>query len=353
MKVTVLGAGAIGSMFGGLIKHARPQDDVVLIARGEHGSVMKQRGGVRLRGPWGEHHVPVTVASDIDQLSGSDFVLFTVKSHASEEAIRAARPFLGNAVVISIQNGINDDVLAAQVSRQRLVMGMTATNMAILEPGVVDLQLGGATVVGPFPDRINDDATRQAETLLRSSGLSICNHPNILGVRYNKVAINALGYASCMSQSNFITEALCDPGWRSAVAQPLLTECRRVFETAGVQLARIPGRPDVNGFNRFLKLLDLPLAGQVAAFGARQIYDRKPIVFSLYQDLLRGKQTEVEYINGEIVRLANLHGVQAPYNAEVVAMVHELEQRGAATFFLRDEVIRRFRNLQLPAPCPA
>ncbi len=344
MKVSVLGAGAIGSMLGGLIQHHAPQWNVVLIARGEHGQAMCRRGMVRLEGPWGIREVPIRASEGLADLAGSDCVLVTVKSQDLEAALCAASPYLGESLVASIQNGINDEVVSRFVAPSRLVMGMTATNMAIVEPGGVRLQLDGVTVVGASPDRTNAAAARAVAELLEATSLAVIEHPNVLGVRYNKLAINALGYASCISNSNFITEAVCFGPWRKAVGRPIVEECMAVFHRAGIGLAKIPRRPDVNGLARFLRLLDVPLVGTAVAAGARRLYNRKPIVFSLAQDLRRGKTTEVDYINGRIVQVAEDHGLAAPCNALVVELVHRLQQRGSAGFMPREEVIRRFRQ---------
>lgn len=335
-------------MLGGLLKQHHPHSEVVLLARGEHGRAMCDQGHVRLEGRWGTHEVPVTVTSDASALVDSDYVLLTVKSHDTEQALAAAAPYLGDAVVISIQNGINDETLARLVAPERFVMGMTATNMALVRPGVVSMQLDGATVVGPHPDRANRAAAKGAFELLRGTGLRVEQHDNILGVRYNKLALNTVGYASCLSRSNFITEAVCDSPWRKAVGVPLVNEAIATFQRAGITLARIPGRPDIHGFRRFLSRLDQPLLGPLVAMAARRIYNRKPIIYSLYQDLLHGKKTEVEHINGQIIRLAAADGGAAPCNAAVVALCHELERRGAGQFWTRQQVIDRLASC-LPA----
>ena len=344
MKISVLGAGAIGGMFGGLIKHHAPELDVLLIVRGEHGRAICEQGYVRLDGPWGSRQVATDFSFRIEDIAGSDLVLLTTKSQSTEEAIRAAQPYLGDAIVLSLQNGINDSLLARFVSPERLVMGMTATNMAVLDPGSVSLQLNGPTMVGPSASRENFAAAAEAARWLRRSGLRIAEHPNSLGVRYNKLAINAIGYASCMSQSNFITEALCHKGWRETVGLPLVNECIATFARAGITLSRIPAGPDIRRLRRVLGVLGVPLAGGVVAFGAGQLYNRKPIVFSLYQDLLCGRATEVDFVNGQLVRLAAAHGLEAVHNARVVDMVHELERQGPAKFFTRDDIISRFQN---------
>ncbi len=355
MKISVVGAGAIGSMLGGLIKHHTPDIEMLLIMRGEHGERVGARRAIQLDGPWGRRDVPVDVSFDIEDITGSDFVLLTVKSQATEEAITSAVPHLDDAIVISIQNGINDNMLLAHVPAHRLVMGMTATNMAVLEPGSVSLQLDGSTVVGPFEDGSNSQAAGQAAKLLRKTSLQIVEHANVLGVRYTKLAINALGYASCLSDSNFITGAVCNRRWRRRVGLPIVDECVAALKKAGIKMAKIPGLPDLSRLRGFLVLLNKPLIGGFGAFAAARMYNNKPIAFSLGQDLRRRKRTEVDHINGAIVRLAESHGLEAPCNAKVVELVHELEagQTGDSSsnvFFTRDEVIERFQHIVSPIP---
>ena len=266
-------------------------------------------------------------------------------------AAAAAAPYWGDATIVSIQNGINDHRLTKFVPPQRLVMGMTATNMALVEPGRVSLQLGGATVVGPPAGHGTDadmTASAAAAALLgriRWPSLRFLAHANAVGARYNKLAINALGYASCLSASNFITEALAHRGWRNAVGLPIVRECDRVFAGAGITLERIPGVPNLPRLERLMRRMNAPIVGPAIAFGARRLFNRRPIIFSLQQDLERRKPTEVDYVNGEIVRLAGASGFSAPASNLVVRLVRELEQRVGGSFFPQQEVIQRFAEL--------
>lgn len=352
MKISVLGAGAAGTLLGGLLQHDAPELEVTLIVRGEHGRVIQERGSVLLRGPWGTWEVPIRSSFEPSAIADSQFVLVTVKSQATQEAAAAAQPYWGGATVVSIQNGINDYVLSRYVEPDKLVMGMTAMNMAVDEPGSVSLLLSASTVVGPAAGQPSGPQVGAAAELLgriRRPSLKFAAHPDALGTRYNKLAINALGYASCMSASNLITEALAYGPWRDAVGLPIVRECRRVFARAGIRLRRIPGIPSLPRLERLMRLMGTPVLGPMICFGARQLFNRKPIVLSLLQDLQRGKKTEVGYVNGEVVRLAESLGTSAPVNAEVVRAVHELEERGDGTFFARDEVVRRFRAVPTDA----
>ena len=121
---------------------------------------------------------------------------------------------------------------------------------------------------------------------------------------------------------------------------PIVRECRRVFAAAGVALERIPGVPNLPRLERVMRLMNAPIVGPAIALGARRLFNRRPIIFSLQQDLQRGKPTEVDYVNGEIVRLAEFARQLAPANELVVRLVRELEQRGDGTFLAREEVIR-------------
>lgn len=349
MKISFLGAGAIGSMFGGLLQRDAPELDVVLVTRGEHGRVVRERGAIELVGPWGTQRQSIAGSQDVADIAGSDIVVLTVKSQDTRSAMQAALPHLGDAIVASIQNGINDQALLEIVPAERLVMGMTATNMNTLAPGRVNMQLDGPTIFGPPEREPLGAAVEQVVDVLqriKCPGLTFLPNANVLGIRYNKLTINVLGSASSMSASNFVADALCDGPWRTAVGWPLVRECRRVFDAAGVRLEPIPGRSSIMRIEKLLRQLDTPVLGPIVRFGARQFYGNRPVLFSLLKDIERGKPTEVEYINGEIVRLAKSCATTAPVNELVVQMVHELEGRGDGTFFTREEVISRTAALR-------
>ena len=340
MKVSVLGAGAIGSMLGGLIKHHRPETDVVLIARGAHGQAMSDHGQVVLDGPWGRVASPLRVSFDVQDLAGSDYVLLTVKSQATEAAIVSAGPYLDDATLISIQNGLNQNLLARHVPEEKTVIGVTATNMVVSAPGQVTLQLDGVTILGPPRGADLAPHVRAAQALLQETGMRFEARGNIVAYQGNKLAINAIGYAACLSQSNLVSEALTDRAWRETVGLPLLEECLDTFHRAGISLLPIPKAPTAARIRWFSKRLNSPLMGPVLRWGVKRFY-RKPIMYSLGQDLANRKTTEVDFINGEIVRMAEAHGGKAPCNAKIVELVHEMEARGDGVFFSQQEVVER------------
>lgn len=340
MKISVLGAGAIGSMLGGLLKRRNPSLDVLLVTRGAHAAAIRDQGGVELRGPWGVYRPAVRVAENTADVAGSDHVLLTVKSQDTRGALHAAQPFLGDAVVTSIQNGVNRPVLSEYVAPERLVLGTTVLNIATVRPGAVELRIDGVTALGPAGDPASATSAHAVTELLARTGLKMEFNARILGMQYNKLVINCLGCAASVSDLNFVREGIFNRPWRRAVAWPLYDECLATIAAAGIELAPIAASSDVTRFGRLLKSLDRPGLGAAIRFAERLLVRRKPTKFSVRQDLDRGRPTEVDFINGEIVRLAETCGGQAPYNAAVVELVHELERIGGA--LPRDEVIRRF-----------
>lgn len=350
MKLTVLGAGAVGATVGGLIKLHDPAVDVLLFGRGEHSRRLQQAGKVVLNGAWGTRSVPIHASDDVHDVAGSDYVLVTVKSQGTEEVIEKASPFLGDAVVISLQNGINQQVLGRYVRPDRLLMGLTAMNMAVLEPGVVSLRRKGVTVIGPCSNHFPPDVLNAAIGVLRKARLPMFPERSILGAQYNKVLLNTIGYASVLSNSNFITEGILYRPWRRAVALPLLNEGFATLRRAGIPLGRTPGLSDIFRFRNLLRVFGLPGVSPVVRLLLTQVLRSRPLIYSIYPDLIRRRKTEIDYVNGEIVRLAQQHGGRAPLNALVVEMVHQLEGQAPVRWFGRDEVIARFAALRNGSP---
>ncbi len=349
MKISVLGAGAVGCMIAGLIRSNDPSVEVWLYGRGDHLIAMKERGAVSLRGVCGNHDVPVHVCDSLADIQGSDLILFTVKSSATEDLIHAAAPYLGNATVVSLQNGMNQRVLAQVLEPSQFLVGMTATNMSIVCPGVVELHLAAPTLLG------HAATTRSATTfkdssyrhpsldILSRSGLPMIGHCPIEQVQYNKIAVNALGYLSALSQSNFAIDCLLDKRWREVIAIPMLRESARVVRAAGIKIIHVPGPSDVLRLQQSLQLLRFP----VVRWPIAQLIRRRGtprLIYSVEQDLLRGRATEMPFVNGEIVRLAEQHGVAAPLHRLSLTLVGELESEPTPRFFTKEQVIRRFAD---------
>jgi 2-dehydropantoate 2-reductase len=346
-KLSVVGAGALGTVVGGLIKHHRPDLDVVLVTRGEHCQRIQETGRVVLRGPWGQCSPEVSATTDLGEIANSDLVLFTVKSQHTAETARQIAPLLGDATLVALQNGVNQHALRSSIRDDRLMVGMTATNMTMTSPGEVSLQRNGLSIIGSPDGACPPALVEAARDFLATSSLPFETSDQILGIQYNKLLMNTMGYASVLSASDFIIDGILYGPWRRHVALPLLNEGFAVLEAAGIRLGRTGGMSDVIRFGRLLRALNTPGIDGIARWGVKQLVRPKKLVYSVYQDLVRGKPTEIDYINGEIVRLADQCGVPAPYNRLVVQMTHHLEKKPSDQFPTHQQVIARFRELAL------
>jgi len=347
MKVSVLGAGAVGCMIAGLMKKQDPSIDLWLYARGDHAQQMRRTGKMELVGTWGSALVEVNVCQSITDITNSDLILLTVKSTATEEILQTAKPSIGKSILVSLQNGINQHTLGRFLAPTQYFVGITTTNMSIQSPGVIVLHLAGPTIIGT-PQGVSIDAKKPFNPpflkLLAKSGLPMLGHDPITEVQFNKISVNSLGYISALSRSNFATECLLEPNWRRTIAVPLLAESARVLAAAGMTIAHVPGPADVLRLRQALKLLENPLARYPVSWLIRRRGTPR-LIYSVEQDLLRGRPTEIDFVNGEIVRLGQQHGVDAPLHQLSVDLAHELEQRREHRFLDRDDVIRRFASL--------
>lgn len=345
-KVSVIGAGALGTLFAGLIKQNHPAVEIVLVGRGTHLKAMQNRGTAELRGPWGSYTVPVTATEDPDAVRDSNLVLFSVKTHDTRDAAEKFAAASGKAILVSLQNGINQHELLQFFPPDRLLAGMTTANMSTVSPGVVELHRNGLSVIGPATKQVSNETTNDAQRILEKSGLWFEIEESILGVQYNKLLMNAMGYASVLSAADFVGDCLLDSSWRNAIAIPLLNEGMEILRVAGIELKRPRKGVDIVRLRKIMSLLNFPIVNPIAR-RIIKIVNPPKIVFSVFQDIKRKRSTEIDYVNGEIVRLAKNHGCDAPYNQEVVKAVHELENMGGESFFEHREVIKRFVRLKI------
>lgn len=352
MKISVLGAGAVGCMIAGLIRSNDPSVEIWLHTRGKHATVMQNRGLVQLRGECGAHDVPVHVCRDISDIANSELILLTVKSAATDQLLSAAVPHIGDARVVSLQNGLNQHVLSRWLDDSQFLVGITTTNMSVVQPGIVEMHHIGPTLLGRSVDSTAQQSNRVQErdrqvlAILARSGLPMIGHHPIEQVQYNKIASNALGYTSALSQSNYAIDCLLDQQWRETIAIPLLRESTRVVAAAGIEMARVPSPSDALRLQQALWLLKFPIIRcPIARLIRRRGTPR--LVYSVEQDLLRGRPTEMRFVNGEIVRLAQQVGTPAPLHQLSLELVEELEAAQSPRFFTKREVIDRFAQLQL------
>jgi 2-dehydropantoate 2-reductase len=296
LTVAVMGAGAVGCYFGGML--ARAGHRVTLIARPSHVQAI-ERDGLRMESKTFDEHVRLAASSDASAVQRADLVLFCVKSTDTESAGAQMLPYLSpNVLVLTMQNGVDNaerlrTVLPAHTVAAAVVY--VATEMA--GPGHVKHHGRGDLVIEPSA------ASAGVAQALIAAGVPTEISDNVRGALWLKLILNcAYNAVSAITQLPYGKTAVGEGV--QVVMQDVVAECQAVARADGVELA-----------------------GDVDA-AVRMIFDTMPGQFSsTAQDLARGKKSEIDYLNGLIVRRGAALSIATPANRVLWSLVKLLESK--------------------------
>ena len=303
MTIAIVGAGAIGSLFGGLL--ARSGQTVWLYNRSyvAHVQAIAKSGTLTLATADAELRVPVRAVTRVDEIDGPvDLMLIAVKAYDTANAIADAAGLVSeDTLALSLQNGVGTDrVIADHVPEDRILRGITAQAANITTPGVVRWAGSGPTILGWCdPDVARpDERAKPVVDAFSEAGLETEFAADIRPSIYEKLLVNAA--------INPLTAIFDVPNGR-LVEDPLL---RALL----VDLAR-ETHPIV--------------ASQGVSLSAAAAVDRVTTVCertadnvsSMLQDVRRGKRTEIEHINGAVVRMGDDLDVPVPLNRLVTELI--------------------------------
>src|SRR5574341_870275 len=295
MKVAVMGAGAVGCYYGGML--ARAGHDVTLIGRAQHVEAMR-RSGLRMDMQSFQGSVPVQASAEPAAVRGARLVLFTVKSPDTESAGAAMAAHLDrDAVVLSLQNGVDNAERLAAVLAREVVSAVVYVATEMAGPGHVKHLGRGELVIGP---------SRQSGELVEMfgvAGVPVQVSDNVAGALWLKLIVNcAYNALSAITQMPY--GRLVQGAGVEAVMRDVVHECLAVARAA---------RVDVSGDAwQAVQRIAQSMPGQLS---------------STAQDLARGKRSEIDHLNGVVVRKGEALGVATPVNRVLLALVKLLENR--------------------------
>jgi 2-dehydropantoate 2-reductase len=301
MRICVVGCGAVGSLFAANLAQL---DDVEVWAYDLDEAHVRaiRESGLRLTGA-GEVVGRMEATSDAQELPPCDFGIVAVKAMHTDAALAATAHAFAGGAVCSVQNGVgNEEAIAARV--ERVIRGTTFPAGHLVEPGHVHWDVKGDTTIGPFEPRPAslDDCERLADTCTRA-GMPTAALPDARGPQWRKLIFNAatnpIGALTGMTHG----QACEDPALRRLVSA-LVDEGKAVAAAQGIELDSDPE-----------ELIDYAARKDVA-------YDHKA---SMLQDVEARRRTEIDYLNGGVIRFGREHGVATPLNKAVVALIKGLE----------------------------
>ncbi len=318
MRVAIVGAGAIGSSMAALL--VRSGQDVTLVGRPEQVAAIRAEG-LRVEGPGGSLTLQMRADTALDVRP--DLALIAVKTQDVAAAVRTHRAFLEDVPVVTMQNGVRSDgIVAGFLPPGKLLSTVVQLTATSLTPGRVTIIDQGRLVLGR-PHGPRDGLVDQVAAVLRPA-IPITLSDNLEGAHWLKLIMNLNNAIPAMTNLS-VREVTADSSLRH-LAIRLMREGMQVAEAQRVPLESLGGVP--LGTVRLLTRLPTPLASRMFASRAGNLGNGWPVLGSTLQSLRRGKPTEIDFLNGEIVRRGRELGVPTPANERVVELVHDIEKTG-------------------------
>jgi 2-dehydropantoate 2-reductase len=303
MKITIVGAGAMGSLFGGLLAESGNEVFLIDIWK-EHVDTINQKG-LWIEGLSGDRFVKVKAVSETKAIPGtSDILIIFVKSYHTASAANSISSIVGeNTSILTLQNGLgNFEILCDILGSEKVIAGTTSYGATILGPGKVRHAGAGPTAVGELDGNITHRIEKVSQ-LLNQAGIKTETTKNVMGLIWSKllvnVGINALGVLLRVKNGELIT------GKYSPILQTaLVEEAMQVAEKKGI------------------KFIHQDMISEVATICEKTGGNLN----SMLQDVLKKRKTEIDFINGAIVREGKKLNISTPVNQVITDLIKAMEE---------------------------
>jgi 2-dehydropantoate 2-reductase len=300
--IAVVGAGAVGSYFGALLALAGQR--VTLVGRPAHvQAVLRQ--GLELQRAGGSVIAHPAATTELAGVQGASLVLVCVKCGDTEQVARELAPWLdADALVLSLQNGVENVATLARHLRQPVMPAVVYAATALPAPGVVRHFGGGEIVVGPAggTSAAADSRLQAVAAVFGAAGVAVRTSDDVMAVLWAKLVVNC----ACNAIS-----ALAQASYAQMACLPAVQALQHAALHEAVAVARAEG---------FALSTDTLLAS-VARIAATMPEQHS----STAQDLARGRPTEIQYLNGHVARRGTALGIATPVNQALTALVQLAE----------------------------
>jgi 2-dehydropantoate 2-reductase len=300
LRIAVLGCGAIGSLYAAHLARVPGVEVWAVDPWRDHVDAIN-RDGLHVTGN-ADFVAGVNAVTDAAQLPTCTFGIVATKALHTRAAVESARAALVDAAVVSVQNGIGNEEVVAEVV-PRVVRGTIITAGAVTAPGVVRYDAAGDSWFGPFePSPATSAEIDQLAQLLTAGGLRTLALPDVRGPQWTKVVFNAATSPIAALTGLSVGPVCSDPELRGQV-DALIAEALAVCSAAGISLLRDPA--------------------ESVAEAIAEAYGHKP---SMLQDVLAHRRTEIDVLNGGVAAEGRRVGVATPRHDAMVALVHGVER---------------------------
>ncbi len=331
MKVAVIGAGAIGSLVAGYLHDKN--EKVILVAHPQQFAAISQNG-LRIKGIRGRLSVKVPVKRQLDEKV--DLVILAVKTQDLEKAISENFAYLETARILTVQNGVRaEELIAKRLGKTHLFSSIVMFGATYLTPGKVVHNFEGNWLLGQ-----EQTSAKEALEEIRTVTSRIFPSPladDIKGMKWLKLFLNA---SNCLPailgksiQETFKSISICK------ISMGIWREGLMLADKARIRLSSLPDFP----VERISKLVSKPPDESAKVFSNIMAnLSKEPLYGSILQSIKRNQPSEIDYINGEFVNLAQSVGQSAPLNEKLVQLVHNVEKN--KQFISEEELINHGRD---------
>jgi 2-dehydropantoate 2-reductase len=321
----LMGCGSVGGVIaGGLLRTGHV---LTIVTGNEKICRAVNAGGLHITTPEGHQTVPATACTHLNEIEGLfDVVLMAMKATEVEQAARDVADYLSpEGFVVTLQNGIVEDRVAAILGRERVVGGLVGWGATMQAPGAYEMTSRGEVIVGELDGRVTPRVQRLQAALNRAGPTAISS--NIYGVLWSKLAINCVITTLGAVTGQLLGEML----QRAAVRRLALAIASEVIDVAqahAIVLEQVGGTLDIHR-------LYLPPQRRSDGFGLDLVPKHAIMLLvglkfrrlrsSMLQSMERGRRPEIDFMNGYVVERGQEKDVPTPINTALTTMVGEIE----------------------------
>ncbi|MFA5156075.1 MAG: 2-dehydropantoate 2-reductase [Candidatus Omnitrophota bacterium] len=301
MKIAIVGAGAMGCLFAGLL--SRTKEEIWLLDKSSDKAARIRQQGITVETASGSWQARPKVTADIAEAGQADLVIICVKAYHTKDAVTQVKPLIGeNTRVLTLQNGLgNIEVISEVAGPEKVIGGVTSQGATLVSAGSIKYAGKGETIIGRIDGKIPVEM-RSIREVFNKAGIETRISRDIKGLLWSKLIINA--------GINALAAIVRVKNGRLIELEP----CRRIMQDAVSEAAKIAKR------KRIKLIYDDPLSKVEAVCEATAAN-----VCSMLQDILKKKRTEIDFINGAIVRQAQGLGIPVPANAMLTDLIKAIE----------------------------
>ncbi len=332
MKIAVLGAGAIGGLVAGYLK--LKAEDVTLLGHSDSVRAIREKG-LQISGVRGNFNIKIDVSDKLN--NKPDLIILSTKTQNIDAALKDNLKFIQDSNLLTTQNGVQADTIAAKyVSKENIISSIVMFGSTCLEPAKIVHNFEGSWIIGRLFDK-NDERVIEISGVLNKIFPAIVAE-DLKGMKYLKIFVNANNCIPAILGVS-MQEAFSDLDI-SRISIAIWKEGLDIINKSGINLVSLPDF----SLERLTNLTVPPNPEAAKIFsGIMSNLSKEPLYGSILQSIKRGKPSEIDYINGEFVLLAEKNKLKAPLNKRLVEMVHEVEK--THKFFSKEKLLNSTKGL--------